>query len=838
MRVPLSWLAELVDISGGDAPLDAAEIAARLNVTGTELDHLIRHGVETPDTIVVGRVLAAEPHPDADRLRVCRVDVGRDEPAQIVCGAPNVAAEQVVAVALVGTVMPGGMKIKKAKLRGQASHGMICSARELGIGDAHEGILALDEHLPGAYEIAPGTPLSDVLPHADEVLEFEITPNRPDCLGMYGIAREVAAATGATLRPAPWTREGALPDERDAENYRDVDAVEAAGDIDPAGDAIDGISITVDEGIGCRRFTARLFDNVIVGPSPLWLQARLSAAGYRPINNVVDITNYVMHLTGQPLHAFDADRISGGTLHVRTAKDDETFTTLDDQQRTLTAGDIVIDDADGPTSLAGVMGGQRSEVSGATTRVLLEVASWDGPTIHKTAQRYGLFSEAAGRNAKGLAPEQTAWAQVVATRLLHEVVGARRVGGTIVVAGDEDAAVGPTALTLREARVERLLGTAVSRERQAELLAALGFTVRDPAPDAAAGRGTLEVTVPAERRADVSREIDLIEEIARLGVVAELEPTLPVRRRLTAARLTPRQRARRRVEDVLVGRGLQEVAGWSFTDAGAAQRLGLAADDPRAAAVRLDNPLSEDQAVLRPTIVISLLDIARHNRTRGLDDVRIFETGTVFRDAPDPVRGEMPFEHLAVAALVQDDVFAAKGLVEALFAALRIRDWSVEAVSDVAFLHPGRAARVLVGGAPVGLLGEIHPRVAERWDLPQVATFLIDLDQVLPRVSEDVDFRPVGQFPDARFDLAVVVADEVTSARVVETVRQAGGALLEDVRVFDAYRGKGVDDGHVSLALHVRLRAADRTLTDDEIGSARDAIVAALAEQVNGVLRG
>lgn len=837
MRVPLSWLAELVDITSGTTPLDAAEIAARLNITGTELDHLIVHGVETPDTVVVGRVLSAEQHPDADRLRVCQVDIGADEPSQIVCGAPNVAADQVVAVATVGTVMPGGMKIKKAKLRGQASHGMICSARELGIGDAHDGILALSEHLPGAHQIAPGTRLSDVLPHADDVLEFEITPNRPDCLGMYGIAREVAAATGAPLRPAPWTREGALPDERDDENYRAVDAAENAGDPDPAGDAIDGFRVTVDEGVGCRRFTARLFENVTVAPSPLWLQARLSAAGYRPINNVVDITNYVMHLTGQPLHAFDADKIAGGTLHVRTARDGETFTTLDDQQRTLTAGDIVIDDADGPTSLAGVMGGQRSEVSETTTRVLLEVASWDGPTIHKTAQRYGLFSEAAGRNAKGLAPEQTAWAQVVATRLIHEIVfAAQRSGGTIDVGSWDDA--GGLSLALREARVERLLGTPVSRPRQSELLQALGFDVTDPEPDAPAGEGRLQVAVPAERRADVAREIDLIEEIARLGVVADLEPTLPARRRLTAARLTPRQKARRRVEDVLVGRGLQEVAGWSFTDAGAAGRLGLAADDPRAAAVKLDNPLSEDQAVLRPTIVISLLDIARHNRTRGLDDVRIFETGTVFRDAPDPVRGDMPFEHLAVAGLVQDDVFAAKGLVEALMGALRIRDWSVEAVDDVAFLHPGRAARVVVDGASLGLLGEVHPRVAEEWDLPRVAVFLLDLDQLLPKVSEDVDFRPVGQFPDARFDLAVVVADEVTSARVVETVRKAGGALLEDVRVFDAYRGKGVEDGHVSLALHVRLRAADRTLTEDEIGGARDKIVSALAERVGGVLRG
>jgi phenylalanyl-tRNA synthetase beta chain len=834
MKAPLSWLGEHVDLTG----MDAAQVAARLNVTGTELDRLIHHGVETPETVVVGRVLSAEQHPDADRLRVCQVDIGGDEPSQIVCGAPNVAQGLTVAVATVGTVMPGGMKIKKAKLRGQVSLGMICSARELGIGEEHDGILALNEALAGAEEITPGTPLTAVLQHADEVLDLEITPNRPDCLGLYGIAREVSAATGAALRPAPWTAAGAGGDGPPGASTpgpgEDADAP------DPAGNAIDGFTVEVRTPL-CPRFTARLFEGVTIGPSPLWMQARLSAAGMRPINNVVDVTNYVMLVTGQPLHAFDADRVAGSTLVVREAAEGEELETLDGATRTLRAGELVIDDADGPTSLAAVMGGARSEVHERTTRVLLEVASWDGPTIHKTAQRLSLFSEAASRNAKGLAPEQASWAQALATRLLRETVGATRVGGTIE-AGSWDPAVVAPPLTVREARVERLLGAAVSRPRQTELLDALGFSVTDAEPDAPAGTGTLQVVVPAERRADVTREVDLIEEIARLGVVADLEPTLPSRRRPTSARLSHAQRARRRAEDALVGRGLQEVVGWSFTDAGAAGRLGLSDDDPRAAAVALQNPLSEDQAVLRPTILLSLLDIARHNRTRGVEGLRIFETGTVFRDAPDPARPDMPYEHTAIAALVQDDVFAAKGLLEALFSALRIDDWSVEATDEIAFLHPGRTAKVLVGSGEeqvqVGLLGEVHPRVADTWDLPRVATFLVDLDKTLPLAPESRPFRPVGQFPDARFDLAVLVPDDVTAARTVAVARKAGGALLEDVSVFDAYRGKGVPEGRVSLALHVRLRAADRTLTDEEIGGARDKIVAALTEQVGGVLRG
>lgn len=835
MKVPLSWLGEHVALDG----LDAAAVAARLNVTGTELDRLTRHGVETPERIVIGHVLTCEPHPDADRLRVTTVDIGGDEPSQIVCGAPNVAAGQVVAVATVGAVMPGGMKIKKAKLRGQASLGMISSARELGIGEEHDGILALDEVLPGARDLAPGTPLADVLAHADDVLDLEITPNRPDCLGIYGIAREVAASTGAALHPAPWTAAGAEAAGRTAGPGEDATEGTTAA-VDAAGDEIPGFSLAVDT-TRCPRFTLRLFEGVAVRPSPLWIQARLSAAGVRPINNVVDITNYVMLVTGQPLHAFDADRVAGGSLTVREAADGETLETLDGTTRTLKAGELVIDDADGPTSLAAVMGGARSEVHEGTTRVLLEVASWDGPTIHRTAHRLDLFSEAASRNAKGLAPEQVDWAQALATRLLRETVGARRVGGTLNAGTWNPAVVAPP-LAVREARVERLLGQAVDRPRQTELLGALGFGVTDAEPDAPAGTGTLQVVVPAERRADVTREVDLIEEIARLGVVADLVPTLPTRRRTVAARLTPRQRARRRVEDVLVGRGLQEVVGWSFTDAGAPGRLGLATDDPRAAAVVLDNPLSEDQGVLRPSMLVSLLDIARHNRTRGVDGLRIFETGTVFRDTPDPQRPDMPYEHLAVAALVQDDLFAAKGLLEALLDGLRMDEWAVEATDEIAFLHPGRAAKIRVGAgedAPVvGLLGEVHPRVADRWDLPRVATFLVDLDTLLPLVPDARPFRPVGAFPDARFDLAVLVADDITAAKVVAVARKAGGTLLEDVSVFDAYRGKGVPEGQVSLALHVRLRAADRTLTEDEIGGTREQIVAALAEQAGGVLRG
>ncbi|MGH2927795.1 MAG: phenylalanine--tRNA ligase subunit beta, partial [Solirubrobacteraceae bacterium] len=381
MRVPISWLREYCS-----PDIDAAQIADRLAMTGTEVERIEHHGVAALDRFVVGRVLSAVQHPDADRLRVCEVDTGDGEPSQIVCGAPNVTAGQTVAVARPGAVMPDGTKLKRARLRGQESNGMILAEDELAIGTDHAGIIVLD----GGPEI--GTRLERVLPIADEVLVVEVTPNRPDCLGIYGVARELHAATGATLAPAPWLED------------RQANPVPIG--IGYGGPSVDdSVQITVERADLCPRFTARAFEKVTIGPSPLWLKARLMAAGQRPISNVVDITNYVMLLTGQPLHAFDADRIAGAQLVVRRADDGETMQTLDGQTRTLDSSMVLIADADGPTSIAGVMGGARSEVVQTTTRVVMEVANWDGANIHRTSLKLGLRSEASGRNEKGLQPE-------------------------------------------------------------------------------------------------------------------------------------------------------------------------------------------------------------------------------------------------------------------------------------------------------------------------------------------------------------------------------------------------------------------------------------------------
>jgi len=786
MRVPIDWLHDYVRPA-----LGVRELAERLALTGTEVEGVHPHGVGAVDGFVIGKVLSAERHPDADRLSVCMVDVGEGDPAQIVCGAPNVAAGQTVAVARPGAVMPDGTKLGKAKLRGVESAGMILAEDEVAIGTDHAGTMELAEGP------VPGTPLIEILPIRTDVLDLEITPNRPDCLGVYGVAREVHAATGAELKAPPWAR-----------------------DEHPPGDEITGVSVDV-RTERCPRFTVRAFENVAIGPSPLWLKARLSAAGQRPINNVVDITNYVMLMTAQPLHAFDWDRVEGGSLVVRQAKDGERMTTLDDIERTLDSDIVVIDDAQGPTSIAGVMGGQRSEVSDSTTRVLMEVATWDGPNINRTSNKLNLRSEASSRFEKGLSRRMTLEAQAVASKLMIELCGATPVGGTIDIGGPGPD---PAPIRLRSRRMASLLGTDIPADRAAAILHALDFDTA-PAPDG------LDVTPPHVRR-DVTREADVIEEVARLDGVDKLPATLPARRRLVAAKLTHDQLVRRRAEDVLVGRGLYEIAGWSFADPAVLDRLRLPADSPLRNVVAIENPLSEAQSIMRPSLLVSLLEAARLNTARGTPELALFESGTVYRGAD-----ELADEHHALAVLVTGDVFVAKGLLEAVLDTLRV-EWRVED-AQFPFLHPGRSAAVVDGGGRLGFVGEVHPLVARGWELERtLAAFAIDMGKVAAAAPEVVTYTDLTSFPALRQDLAVVVAADVPAARVLETVRNAGGELLAHTDVFDVYTGEQVGEGRVSLALHLEFRAPDRTLTDDDVAPVRDRIVSALQEELGGELRG
>jgi phenylalanyl-tRNA synthetase beta chain len=832
MLLPVFWLNDYCDPG-----LDISHLEERLTMTGTKVERVYAHGVTALENFIVGRVLRAERHPDADRLTVCTVALGEGDTAQIVCGAPNVAQGQTVAVARPGAVMPDGTKLGKAKLRGVESSGMILAEDELGIGTDHAGIIVLDD------DLVPGTPLADVLPIATDVLELEITPNRPDCLGIYGVAREVHAATGARLKPAPW--EG----------------------VPPVPGPIPAFEVEVRDPDLCPRFTLRRFDDVKIGPSPEWLKARLMAAGQRPINNVVDITNYVMLLTGQPMHAFDADLVAGGRLIVRRARDGETITTLDDVKRELDSGMCLIEDTAGPTSIAGIMGGARSEVSETTTRVLMEAATWIGPNIQRTSTRLALRTEASGRFEKQLQPEQTMEAQIVAGRLMAELAGAKSVGATIDAGGWKP----PPRRTvhLRDHAAEELLGAAPELPEQRAILERLGFAVRTVP-------GGLDVIVPHWRRGDVSREADVVEEVGRIWGLDKLPITLPSRRG-ASGRLTPEQRLRRRAEDALVGAGVYEILGWSFTAPDAADRLALPADDPRRRVVHVRNPMSEDQSAMRTTLLPSLLDNVRRNRARGIEDVRLWEAGAVYlaRDEaqesngrlipsvetagilrrPEHIPGleRLPEEQLHLAALMTGRMrpatwgdpeppaagfYAAKGVLAAVMDALRV-PWTVRAEREP-FLHPGRSARVLVGadGHAAGWLGELHPAVAGSWDLEGAAAgFELDLGVVLAEAPLVPDFEDLTTFPAVREDLALVLPRSVSAEALVRTVREAGGRLLRRADVFDVYEGRQVGEGNRSLAVRLEFRAPDRTLTDEEVAGLREKIVAAVRERLGGELR-
>jgi len=804
MRVPFAWLRSYCDPG-----LGAQEAADRLTLAGDKLERLHRVGVGDVSAFVTGHVLEAERHPDADRLTVCKVDVGRGDAQTIVCGAPNVAAGQTVAVALPGAVMPDGSTLGEAKLRGVTSSGMILAEDEVGIGEDHFGIMVLDGDVP------VGEPLSEHLPIADEVLELEITPNRPDLMGVYGVARDLHAVTGAAL----------------AEDPTDADA-------EPHGDdsADDHISIEIDPEI-CLRFTARVFEDVKIGPSPLWLKQRLMAAGQRPISNVVDITNYVMLTTAQPLHAFDLDKVRGGRIDVRRAADGERMVTLDDVERAFTSEMALVCDGEGPSGIAGIMGGQVSEVSEKTTRVLMEAATWVGPNIMRTSKALGLRSEASARFEKQLHPEQAIAAQRLAARLMVELCGARMVPGTVDVYPQPAQ---PRLAPLRHERISKLLGAEIEPGTVAGILERLGFERADGG-----------WRVPPWRDSDVRREADLIEEVARIHGLDKLPTTLPARRS-AVGRLTPSQRLRRRLEDLLRDRGLDECISYSFISPQAITRLRLVDEEGM---LPLQNPLSEDQSWMRPLLLPGLLDAARHNSAHGRPEVALFESAHVYRwsrpldEAPEGSPGGMtPADERQHLGVLQTqalpggwrsephaaDFFSARAVLEAVLEVAQV-DWRAQPEAQP-FLHPGRSAAVIAGERNVGWVGELHPLVAAEWELAgPAAGFEIDLDAV-EQLGRPQAYRDVSSVPAVLQDIAVVVGEDVSAATVIDTVRTAGEPLLATVELFDVFRGEQVGEGEKSLALRLSFQAPDRTLTDAEVAEPRQAIEAALGE-LGGRLR-
>jgi phenylalanyl-tRNA synthetase beta chain len=762
VRAPLSWLREYVSV---DATAD--EIAERLAISALEVERVLDVGVPELDgnvgRFLVGRVLEVEKHPNADRLRVCQVDVGEGDARQIVCGAWNFEAGATVAVALPGAYLPIFPEpLDERELRGQASRGMILAEDEVGLGEDHAGIMVLPEH-------EPGTPLVDVLPIRDRVLDVTPTVNRVDLLSMVGLAREVAALLGGELHPP-------APEDPPLVGAEEVD-------------------IRVEDFHGCPRYVGRVFRDVAIGPSPQWLRSRLYLAEMRSISNVVDVTNYVMHVWGSPLHAFDRSKLAGGRVVVRRARPGEELRTLDGTVRRLDPDDLLITDGEKAVALAAIMGGEDSEVTEATTEVLLEAANFEPLGILRSSEKLALRTAGSNRWEKGVDSYLAESAAVLASRMLVDLAGARMTAHADVHEGLPERPV----VRFRPERASKLIGLDVAPASQRDTLEALGFAVADD----------WSVTVPTWRARDVTREVDLIEEIAR-PLLDSVPFTMPLRRHVQG-RLTKSQRLRRVVEDVLVGAGLSEAYTWS-----------LVASDPGADAIRLPSPMTSDQAILRTTIVPGLVEAVRVGVDAGAEGSALFEIARVYLPSGEP----LPTERWRLAGVVAGGYEAGKGVLEALYEALGLELRVVR--GSHALLHPGKAA-----DTEAGWLGELHPTLLEgAW-----GAFELDLETLFEGVPERVVYEDVITFPATLQDIAVAVDEDVEVGALVDAARETAGELLREARVFDVYRGDQIGAGRKSVAIHLAFQSPERTLTEEEATAVRERIVAALTERFGAELR-
>jgi phenylalanyl-tRNA synthetase beta chain len=801
MRVPLGWLSEWIDL-----PQSVEHLEDRLTMGGLEIEEILRTGPDLSG-LRVGHVIEHSRHPDADRLSVCKVDLGDGEPLGIVCGAPNVAAGQKVAVATHGTILPGGVRVKRAKIRGVGSHGMICSDREMHLGDDQEGIRVLPPDAP------VGAPLSDVLRCGETVFDVAITPNRGDWVSMLGIAREVRAHFGGAVRTPPTeVAEGERP-------------------------ASDDIRVEIEDRAGCHRYVARVVRGVEVGTSPEWLRERLEAAGLRSINAVVDVTNLVLLEFGQPLHAFDLAKLRGGVVRVRAAEEGEEIVTLDGQTRELRSEDLVIADAEGPIAIAGIMGGSESEVGEDTTDLLIESAHFHPSRVRRTARRLGLQTDASYRFERGVDREGAGRAAARAARLIQELAGGTVSRGAMEVLGEPPSLTGE--IRLDPSRANRLLGTEISGEEMIELLSRLDIEAT-PAED-----GSLVCCPPAYRN-DLHLPADLIEEIARLHGYDRIPATLP-EGVFSGVEVPPRRRLMLEVSQSLQSSGLTEVMTFPVARPDDPDALHLDPDDPRRRTVELLNPIQSTDSVLRTTLVPSLLRAAQANLRRQVEQLRMFEVSRVFlaRQGSD-----LPEEPLQAVAVLSDAgevslwesrsvpiFFRAKGVGERLLADLG-RPWTFRSGTGEPYLHPGAAGEFRVGEGSVAVVGELHPETAARFEIETpTAVLVVDLEALGRIPRQDPQYREVSYHPSVRRDLAVLLDRGTEAGEVLEAIRKTGGVALTSAELFDRWEGRGVPEGKVSLTFQLVFQRTDRSLTDSEVVKATDRVVNLLAHRFGGELR-
>ncbi|MFQ5881624.1 MAG: phenylalanine--tRNA ligase subunit beta [Candidatus Methylomirabilales bacterium] len=799
MKVSFNWLQEFVEIA-----LTPRELAERLTMAGLEVEGVeeIRPAFEK---VVVGRIEAIRPHPQGEGISRCEVDVGGSV-LPILCGAQNISVGDLVPVALPGARFPDGRRIEEAIIHGERSVGMLCSERELGLGEDTAGILTLDR---GA---TPGLDLTQALRLEDHIFEMAITPNRGDCLSHWGIAREVAALTGASLRlKVARPREMGRP-------IREVTSVR-----------VEAIDL-------CPRYAARVIQGVNIGPSPFWLRRRLALSGLRALNNVVDAANYVLLEMGQPLHAFDLARLEGGRIVVRRAREGERIVTLDGIERLLEPGMLVIADAVRPVAIAGVMGGAASEVARETRDLLLESALFQPVSLRRTAKALGLSTEASYRFERGIDPEGIVLALDRVARLIVKLAGG------MVAKGHHDTQAErprPAPVLLRVERVRQVLGASISQPDIQQLLHRLQCRVKRR------GATALQVSVPSHRL-DLTREIDLIEEVARLGDFDRIPTTLPMGQAGPESK-TPFLGIERQIRRLLTAWGFQEAINFSFTREELFDKLRLPDGAFRRLLVRIRNPLG-GEAVLRSLLLPSLLQNLVLNKSRGREVVKLFEISRIYRSQPEVVP---PAEGRAAGVIAAGDrlpvwwgsrwghidFYDLKGVLEALAVVMGI-SLELRAKEGIPYLHPGRQAEIMLGREVLGWIGELHPEVIRSFDLATRAVAMeIDLD-LLERHRRCVSpYRPLPRYPAVFRDMAVVVPERMPAAEVEAAIRRVGGALVEAVYLFDVYQGEPVPQGKKSLAFSIQYRSADRTLTDDEVGTVHGAILQALERDLGAILR-
>ncbi len=800
MKVTLSWLKEYVDLD-----LTAEQIAEIFDLSGTEVDSVTKIGDEIKE-VVVGEVKSISPHPQADRLSYCRVDLG-EETRDIVCGAKNISVGDKVPVALEGTVLPNGQRIKKSKIRGLLSEGMICSGEELKLEEKSDGVMILPKTAP------LGCSLSKALELEDWLFDLEITPNRPDCLGVIGLARELAAITGQKLKlPKARLREGAKMTK-------------------------DKVEVEVVDSDLCPRYVARVIEGVRIAPSPYWLSSRLRSVDIRPVNNVVDVTNYVMMVTGQPLHAFDLKLLKGRKIIVRRAKDSEAIITIDHQRRFLTPEMLVIADEEHPVALAGIMGGFDSEISKSTQALLLESANFKPSNIMRTSRKLNLTSESSYRFEKGVDIGGTLFAANLAAQLIVQIAG----GELLAQAIDLRSSLGrQRKIAFRVGRVNKILGTKLSASKVEKILNSLEIkTSKDSNKD------KLMAKIPTFR-VDLEREIDLIEEVARLHGLNNIVSRLPQSTSETRG-ANERQLDKVRLAELVLASGFSQAINYSFISQTDLDKLQLPEDHPWRQVVSLSNPISEEQSIMRPTLLPSLLGNIAYNLNRGETDLGLFELGKIF--IPSLGKAPKEVEILAIAATGRAnswhwsgsdrlvDFFDLKGLMEFIAGQFNLEDLHFQVAQHPSF-HPGITAEILAGNSVIGLVGQIHPAVQSAFQIKQaVVAMEILVDSFLAKKKPHRAIKEIPKFPFIDVDLAFVVSERVTQERLSNLISSVGGKLLENLNLFDVYRGPQVPSGTKSLAYRLRFRSSKRTLTESEVEKIKQRIIRKAEQELGAHLR-